>query len=332
MGKGHEKEIREAFLSYLDDYFHQRDFERTIAHFGRHISGFGSSRDENTYTYERCYETFKRDIEEVPNRIDYEIKELNISSHLEDIGFLSCELDIWTTIRGQTLRFNDLRYTLAFIREKGRWLIEQKHLSLPSTENEEDEPYPIKELEERNKVLHRMVDEKTKELNSSLETISELANNDYLTGIANRYRINKILKGLIERVSEEPGAFSVILMDLDDFKSVNDTSGHLTGDEFLVKTARFLEKHCGEDGIVGRWGGDEFIVIYPDKTEKAALVYGEKLRNAYERAFCDEGYSLTMSLGVSEYCPGDNIETIISRCDRGVYAAKAKGKNSLCVE
>ena len=321
--------VKTAFYAFLDDYFTRRDFEATMQHFGEHISGFGSSKDENTCSYEACYEAFNRDLTEAPDPIHYDIRSLKITNPVHNVGLASCELNISTTIREQRIAFNNLRYTLVFIKDEDRWRIEHKHLSLPSMENEDDEPYPIKELEERNEALKRMVDEKTEELNHSLERISELANNDFLTGISNRLKIDKTLKSLIRRAEDEGKTFSVILLDIDDFKQVNDTFGHLTGDNLLKATAELLDGHCDEDSIVGRWGGDEFIIITPGKTLMDAASMAESIQDDYRRKIREKGYDLTVSLGVCEYRSGDDIESIIMRGDKAVYKAKESGKDQL---
>ncbi len=321
------KEIRDAFLAYLNDYFSNRDYPRTIAHFGKDIIGFGSSKDENTYTYARCKEAFKRDIEAAPEPIHYEIRDLIIKTPKPGVGLLSCELDIETKIHDQTLRFNHLRYTLAFTKHDKRWYIQHKHLSLPSRENDDDEPYPIKELEKRNIALKRMVDEKTEELNASLEKIKVLANSDFLTGIDNRLKIDETLNVLIEQAKKEDRTFSVVLIDIDKFKKINDVYGHLTGDEVIIKTAAFIRDMHKTCISVGRWGGDEFILVFEDKAIDETRLIAEELRETYEQQRFLEDRIITISLGLSQYQKGDTIETIIARCDRAMYEAKKSGRN-----
>ena len=323
-----QKEIRDAFHAYLHDYFTLRDFERTKKHFSTNITGFGSSKDEQTYTFEDFKRIFKRDIDEVPNPVNYDIKQLKITVPCEDVGLVTCEMDIDTTIDNQKLKLYGTRYTLAFIKKNGTWIIEHKHLSLPSQINDHDEPYPIKELEARTEVLQRMVEEKTTELNRTLKEVSFYASHDYMTSIPNRLKIDETLNRAIESVYEPFETFAIILMDIDNFKTINDTHGHLVGDNVLKIAANVLKTHVHSPNMVGRWGGDEFIVIMHNTQQSQAKKSAETIRKAFKKKVKDYSVDVTISLGGTLATENDTIDTLLTRCDDALYHAKALGKNT----
>lgn len=320
-----EKEIYGVFIRYLEDLFVNRDFEAVMAYFGAHIRGFGSSKDETMYDFDSCYTLHQRDINQANNPVQYEIDHIVIETPKEDIGLITCELSVETMIHEQKLRFNHVRYTLSMVKSEGQWLIEQKHLSLPTIENEDDEAYPVKQLEARNEALKRMVDDKTKELETALDEITKLANTDVLSGLSNRVSIDRKLNTLID----EAKPFCVAMIDIDNFKKINDTYGHLTGDKVIKGISEILDEQTDDHPFLGRWGGDEFVIFYPETHLKEAYHKAEYLRARIEKATLGGVKNVTVSFGLSEYQNNDTIETIISRSDKALYEAKDAGKNTV---
>lgn len=324
-----KKELRDAFFAYLNDYFTLRDFEKTKQHFSHTITGFGSSQDEQTYTYDDFKRIFKRDINTVPNPIDYSIIHLKITTPRKDIGLITCEMDIKTTIEAQSIRLRGTRYTLAFIKHDGTWKIEHKHLSMPSQVNEDDEPYPIKELEARTEVLERMVNEKTAELNRTLKEASFYANHDYMTALPNRKSIDHTLKTLFNDNAHTTDQLLLALVDIDDFKTINDTYGHLIGDNVLKIASNLFKDHIAPPQMVGRWGGDEFILILPKTPIKQAKESLAALPRHFSEKVKTYGIEAKLSIGATKTKPSDTIDTILTRCDNALYQAKSSGKNKV---
>jgi diguanylate cyclase (GGDEF)-like protein len=121
--------------------------------------------------------------------------------------------------------------------------------------------------------------------------------------------------------------FAILLLDVDHFKSVNDTYGHQIGDRVLVELARLLIEMTRNVDIVGRWGGEEFLVICPDTKIDGALDLAEKLRQAIaEHAFPVAG-NLTASFGVTSFNTGDSIQLMMARADDALYLSKKMGRN-----
>jgi len=321
--------IEQAFRRYLDVYFTQRDLAGTLALFSPTVTGFGTGRDETATTFSAVEQLYRRDIEQAPNPIAYRFqKPPQVQILSVHIGFVSAELDLKTTVLDQTLALSHLRLTLIFTRHGPDWLIEYKHLSLPTQAHGEDEAYPIKELEARNQVLERLVNKKTQELQQALTEIARIAATDKLTGLSNRLKIDEYLDAAIQRAQDTAYPLALILLDLDHFKRINDTYGHLQGDRVLVELSGILSATIRATDLVGRWGGEEFLVICPGMTLAAAVERAEQLRAAV-RAHVFPGLEQpqTASLGVASYRVGESREELIARVDAALYRAKLDGRD-----
>lgn len=156
------------------------------------------------------------------------------------------------------------------------------------------------------------------------------ATTDPLTQLFNRRFLLSILESLTETVKEERKPFSIIMADIDNFKHINDTYGHEVGDEVLKELAKILKENLRERDIIGRWGGEEFLIILFDTTLEDAYHVAEKLRKKVEESLMPKKIKITISLGVSEHSFNENIKDTIKRADEALYEAKHAGKN--CVK
>jgi diguanylate cyclase (GGDEF)-like protein len=148
-----------------------------------------------------------------------------------------------------------------------------------------------------------------------------LAETDPLTGVYNRRKIEEVLRSEMERSLRYGSPLSLIFLDLDNFKRINDTYGHRRGDEILKAVARTVMEAVRRTDWVGRYGGEEFLVLLPQTTREGARRVGERIR----RAVKDLRLGVTVSLGVTSFRPHDTLDTILERVDRAVYRAKKKG-------
>jgi len=154
---------------------------------------------------------------------------------------------------------------------------------------------------------------------------------DHLTKLRNRKEIDYILDSNVKIFNRYNESFSIILLDIDDFKKVNDNYGHLVGDEVLINIANILKEHTREIDIVGRWGGEEFLIICTRTNEEEASILAEKLRKKIEEnQFNTVGYK-TASFGVSSYKENDSLSTLLIRTDEAMYFSKAEGKNRVTI-
>lgn len=167
-----------------------------------------------------------------------------------------------------------------------------------------------------------------KEQNDELQIISKI---DHLTKLNNRKSIDSALEINENIFRRYNNIFSIILLDIDDFKEVNDTHGHLVGDKVLIDIAKILKKFTREIDIVGRWGGEEFIIVCPNTNEKEASKVAEKLRTKIEKKQFDIGRNKTVSFGVSSYKENDSINKLLRRTDEAMYSSKTKGKNRVTI-
>lgn len=169
-------EIHAALIEYFNTYFIERDLKKTIKMFSPQISGFGSGLDEKAYNADEFQQLYLRDITQAPNKVHYTINKLHITTTVKSVSIVSCELSIETIIQEQKLSLNNFRLSIVFMKNGGEWLIEHMHISLPTLEHNEKESYPIKELEDRNRVLQRLVDEKTEVLRNKNQELRKTLN------------------------------------------------------------------------------------------------------------------------------------------------------------
>jgi diguanylate cyclase (GGDEF)-like protein len=155
--------------------------------------------------------------------------------------------------------------------------------------------------------------------------LTELSKTDALTGLPNRRAFRVALAAAISDSSSQGRPFCVALLDVDHFKLVNDLHGHPAGDRVLASIARALEAQRGNRGFVARSGGEEFVVLLPDTAIHAAELQCEFMRQAVQ----DMGHGLpvTISIGVTQYRPGDDGAAIYARVDEALYEAKRNGRN-----
>lgn len=163
------------------------------------------------------------------------------------------------------------------------------------------------------------------ELNAQLQIV---AATDGLTGLNNRRAFQEVLAANIFESTNTGQPLSLVLLDIDHFKKVNDTYGHLTGDRVLQKLAQRLETACGEGNIAARYGGEEFVLILPGLDGHDALIFAEKIRSTIESAFLAET-PITISVGVATMKKGDTETTLQSRADQALYASKNGGRNQV---
>lgn len=164
-------------------------------------------------------------------------------------------------------------------------------------------------------------------LSVAQEELEKLATTDKLTNLNNRVKLDEHLVNELHRAERFQHAFGLIMLDVDHFKSVNDTYGHQVGDSVLVELSNILKTKIRETDIPGRWGGEEFLVICPETDLDGTIKIAEKLRQNIEKATFSTVGQKTASLGVAIYQTGDSIKSILARADDALYRAKEKGRN-----
>lgn len=192
-------------------------------------------------------------------------------------------------------------------------------------------PFILQELEVRLRVGRRILDLQ-QSLQEALEDQRFLAQHDPMTGILNHGEILKVLEKEIARAERQGSNLVVIMGDLDHFKSVNDTSGHVVGDAVLVEVAKRLRENIRLYDTVGRYGGEEFLLVIPDCTAEEVSQIAERILNSIQSQpvlFKDQAIAVTISLGLAFNKVGERTALIelLQAADSALYQAKKNGRN-----
>jgi diguanylate cyclase (GGDEF)-like protein len=204
----------------------------------------------------------------------------------------------------------------------------------------------LNRLQQSQADLERRVEERTTELslaNQQLKTemdqrekIAQLleatARTDFLTKLINRRAMHQLLQNQIARVERAGGVFSVVLVDIDFFKNINDQFGHDIGDDVLIALSRAFEQSAREEDLVSRWGGEEFLILLPHTSEADAVEQAERLRKMLDSDalhIARYPHRVTASFGVCEFEAGHDLEFLLKQADVALYQAKALGRNQV---
>ncbi len=158
------------------------------------------------------------------------------------------------------------------------------------------------------------------------------ARTDELTKLANRREMRAQLTKELARHERNEHPFSVVLIDVDFFKRINDQFGHEAGDQVLVEFAELLESLCRKADVASRWGGEEFLVLLPDTSLLQALILAERLRASTEAktfVYGDRSFSITISAGVCSVAQHNTLESLLNQADHNLYEAKSQGRNRI---
>jgi len=199
-------------------------------------------------------------------------------------------------------------------------------LSINSTKDK------ISELEMLNKELENKVKIRTKKLQETQKKLMEQANRDPLTNLYNRRYFNEIIINLMQLSKRSKSDLSIMMIDIDDFKKVNDTYGHSVGDIVINKLADIFRKNTRTSDIIIRFGGEEFVIILPSTSTKYSKSICEKLRKAVENNTIslekNQEIKFTISIGLSLVGLDDNsIDIALHKADEALYKSKQNGKN-----
>jgi len=169
-----------------------------------------------------------------------------------------------------------------------------------------------------------------------LDFIKNLRDNavlDPLTGVYNKKEILNFLEKLLAnyiRYKKDP--FSVMMLDIDFFKKINDTYGHLAGDFILKEFVKIIQKIIRHSDILGRFGGEEFIVLLPNTKVSGALRLAQRIKEEVEKnsfKFGNKDIKITTSIGITSASLNDSVESLLERVDEALYDAKKKGRNRI---
>ncbi|MEH6565860.1 MAG: biofilm regulation diguanylate cyclase SiaD [Halopseudomonas sp.] len=254
-----------------------------------------------------------------PQHLEARIRELLDDPEQQDNPLHEPLLELWATHQDLARRID----RLSRISDAYQGMAKQQEQSLNERLN--------KQLRQLEKVA-RISDRYQNMMRDLNEALREASTHDALTGLANRRLLVERLKKETERHSRYRRPFSIAMLDVDHFKTINDQYGHELGDSALTEIARAMDAEVREQDVCGRWGGEEFLILMPETDVAAATRVMERVRSAIEsltiRAQVDT-VTVTISIGIAEYQPGESYSTTINHADHALLVAKRGGRNQL---
>ena len=201
-------------------------------------------------------------------------------------------------------------------------------LSIISTQNS------IIQLKKANEELERKVIQRTKKLEETQKELIEQANRDPMTKLYNRRYFNEVIKQLIQISQREETSLSIMIIDIDNFKNINDSYGHQIGDDVINNLADIFRNTVRTSDISIRFGGEEFIIVLPNTNIENGLIISEKVRTSVEESTTEVENNIkikfTISIGLSLINQDDkNIENALRKADKALYKSKQNGKNQV---
>jgi diguanylate cyclase (GGDEF)-like protein len=241
-------------------------------------------------------------------------------------GFF-CSGEFFTTNR--KLELLNSTMVVVGMRENDRQL-ETDFCEFPNDETvkQSTDPYTDKHSRIVTRLLH-YISVQTGELGEANKGLKHLSEVDNLTQIYNRMKLDHIIAEEIGKSYRYKTVFSLILLDIDYFKSINDTFGHLAGDDALVQIAAILKETVRESDVVGRCGGEEFLLVLPLTDRDQACILAERIRGKIQAHTFAKVQHLTCSFGVTSFCEGDDKDKMLLRADKAMYRAKELGRNQV---
>ena len=177
------------------------------------------------------------------------------------------------------------------------------------------------------KVVQNQLAEAHAELAIKNRELESLSTTDFLTGISNRLSMQNFLDTEMARTRRHGGSAALLFIDIDHFKSINDIYGHQVGDDILLAFAKLIKANIRKNDYIGRWGGEEFIVLCPETDIEQAATIARKMLDVIRGHRFPVAGEVRASIGVSATHPGDTAEALVSRADDALYEAKNNGRD-----
>lgn len=284
--------------------------------------------DGEDFTYERCieiYDQFLNNEDEVANvreagtQIQTTIKDVN--ALVSDVKDVTSQYN--GTLESLSTKLDSDEYSTDEVKGMLKDIVSDTNVIL-----------------EKNRALEHELGKQAQvmmSLQRDLDRVRQEAMTDGLTNVANRKAFDQQLERLIVRTEEEGSTFSLILMDIDHFKTFNDNYGHQIGDQVLRLVAKTLVDGVKGRDFVARYGGEEFAILLPTTNQHAAQRVADELREAVANKQVVNRNSgkklgrITLSGGITEFFVGDTQDDLIQRTDEALYEAKNKGRNMICM-
>jgi diguanylate cyclase (GGDEF)-like protein len=325
------KEAIAALRGYLEAES-ARDLARTLELVDAAHCGFGTGPDEIVRDREELRAILGRQFAQTSNVVSHAVEILSCLEVSPDACLIMAVITFQVEIGGA---IEKLAPRFSFLMRRGgdrAWRLLHLHASIPWSLQQEGESFPLQEVEERNRRLERLVAERTQALNQTLELLQKLATTDKLTGIHNRAKLDELIADEHRMLQRFARASSIAILDIDHFKDINDTHGHLVGDRVLQELAAVLGGSVRGIDRLGRWGGEEFLILLPEASAANARSVLERLRERLRAHDFRLSLPVTLSAGIAQYRPGESVDAWISRADEMLYQAKHAGRNRILTD
>lgn len=218
--------------------------------------------------------------------------------------------------------------------------IQQKHFKRVVVVNEQQELQGILEQSEliglsysNWSIIMRKFHNELQEINAILESKSKyyenLAAKDPLTELFNRYKFTELFTSKLDSMKQSDSAMSLIMLDIDYFKKINDQFGHNLGDSVLIEVADILKKKTRQSDVICRWGGEEFLILLPTAQLEQAQLIAEGIREKIKQIELLKSHSISASFGVTQLRLEDTLEQLVGRADNALYKAKRNGRDQV---
>lgn len=273
----------------------------------------------------QCHEIYQRFLSDLRNEETVRRAGEQIQNTIQDVAHVVSDVRSVTNEYGQTLTEVNDKITTAKSQDEIRQI-----LSVASAKTQK--------MLEQNQMLESQLEKSTQlmdELKRDLEFVRREAMTDGLTGLANRKSFDGELAQIMTEATEQNKIFTLLMVDIDHFKSFNDNFGHQVGDQVLRLVARTLKDGLKGRDFAARYGGEEFSIILPETDLAAGVAVGNSLRKAIatkdviNRNTGEVMGRITMSVGVAEYAGDRSMEDLIERADSALYTAKHNGRNQV---
>lgn len=333
---------------FFQEYLVHRNYDNLMACLDEQVTWFGTGKGEVCSNLEEAGRLLKEDLEQLDTHFNITKQtffEEKVNHHVFVVwGTFSAE----TYFEEERIALDDVRISAVCRQDEKPMRIIHFHTSFASVEQKENEFYPLestkrwmeqaKQLDDKDKLYasvkrkYLKVLDDNKQLYNINNKLKVNLSKDGLTGLLNRTYILKRLEVELARCYYGKLPLVFMMLDLDYFKKVNDTYGHMIGDQVLIQGTALFQEKIGRLGYVGRYGGEEFCAILANKNEAEGAQIAETIRQAFEaESFTDEKIKVTVSIGVCIVTSELDNQKVIEQADRLLYEAKNTGRNKVCI-
>ncbi len=329
--KGIEQEVEAVYRDFMETYYIHHNIEKSINFLHPQFNAIGTGEDEEVENIEKARELFSRDFNQAPNPVYIHYHFIKCIPISDNVCTVLSSYKLNTVINNLPLELNNIRSTMIFTKYREKWKIFHSHISIPFVMQKKGESFPLEALKRRSKILRSITKEKMLEIGKIMQELERVATTDKITNIYNRAKFEHILHYETKRAKRYDNPLSLIMFDIDNFKEINDTLGHIVGDNILYNLASFVKTLIRESDIFARWGGDEFVILSPSTDLKGAEKLGQKIRKRVSEYDFGIGRPVTISLGITQYRYQEDEISLIEKIDKLLYMAKQGGRNTIKV-